>query len=275
MITMKFLLTLILLAPASLISQEPRPPAVQDQYRQAMSLLLAGNPNPSDRDQAVTLLRAAASQNYAPAQTALGTIYEQGILATQDVSQTILLYRKAADQGDWIAQFSLGRIYFLGLGTAKDTTAAKKWFTQAAGAGDSGSAFFLGLLNDHDLGNPPDYGDAARWYRFAAERGNPFAQERLARLLLEGRGVKQDRQEGYAWLLVAVEFGNRQVQAKLDSMEGDLGKSGADAARKQALEMRERIPGYTRNDCAGWDGQYGESPTAPPLSSQLSCQRIK
>jgi TPR repeat protein len=275
MITMKFLLTLILLAPASLGSQELKPQAVQDQYRQAMSLLLAGNPNASDRDQALTLLRAAASRDYAPAETALGTIYEQGILITKEASQAILFYRKAADQGDWIAQFSLGRIYFLGLGTATDTTAAKKWFTQAAGAGDSGSAFFLGLLNDHDLGNPPDYVDAARWYRFAAERGNPFAQERLARLLLEGRGVKQNRQEGYAWLLMAVEFGNRQAQAKLDSMEGDLGKSGADAARKQALEMRDRILGYTRTDCAGWDGQYGESPTAPPLSSQLSCQHIK
>jgi len=275
MITMKFLLTLILFAPASLVSQEPKPQAVQDQYRQAMSLLLAGNPNASDRDQAITLLRAALSQNYAPAQTALGTIDEKAILVTQEVSQAILFYNKAADQGDWIAQFSLGRIYFLGLGTATDTTAAKKWFTQASAAGDSGSAFFLGLLNDHDLGNPPDHVDAARWYRFAAERGNPFAQERLARLLLEGRGVKQNRQEGYAWLLVAVEFGNRQVQARLNSMEGDLGKSGADAAKKQALEMRERVLAYTRNACAGWDGQYGESPTAPPLSSQLSCQRIK
>jgi hypothetical protein len=87
--------------------------------------------------------------------------------------------------------------------------------------------------------------------------------------------VKQDRQEGYAWLLVAVEFGNHQVQARLLSIESDLGKSAADAARKQALEMRERILGYTRNDCASWGGQYGESPTAPPLSNQLSCQRIK
>src|ERR1043165_2398999 len=97
MITMRILLALILLAPALLVSQEPRPPAVEDQYRHAMSLLLAGNPNASDRDQAVTLLRAAASQNYAPAETALGTIYEQGILVTKEASQAILFYRKAAD----------------------------------------------------------------------------------------------------------------------------------------------------------------------------------
>jgi TPR repeat protein len=273
MLRTRFLLIFIFLAPALLVSQELRPPAVEDQYRHAMSLLLADNPNQSDRDQAVALLRAAASRNYAPAETALGTIYQQGILVTQDVGQAVAWYRKAADQRDWIAQFSLGRIYFLGLGTAVDTTAAKKWFTQAADAGDSGSAFFLGLLNDRD--SAPDYVSAAKWYRFAAERGNPFAQERLARLLREGLGVKQDRQEAYAWLLVSVEFGNDQAREKLSAMEGDLGKSGSDAARKQALEMRERILGYTRNDCAAWDGQYGESPTAPPLNSQLSCQRIK
>jgi hypothetical protein len=88
-------------------------------------------------------------------------------------------------------------------------------------------------------------------------------------------GVKQDRQEAYAWLLVAVEFGNDEVREKLSAMEGDLGRAGSDAARKQALEMRERILGYTRNACAAWDGQYGELPTAPPLNSQLSCHRIK
>ncbi|HEY2359663.1 MAG TPA: tetratricopeptide repeat protein [Candidatus Angelobacter sp.] len=272
---LRFFLTLILLVPMSLVSQEPKPAAAQDQYRQAMSLLLGSNANQSDQDQAVTLLRAAASQNYAPAQTTLGTIYQEGILVARDPSQAILWYRKAADQGDWIAQFSLGRIYFLGLGTARDIAVAREWFTQAAAAGDSGSAFFLGVLNDRDNGNSPNYAEAAKWYRFSAERGNPFAQERLARLLLEGLGVKQNRQEGYAWLLVAVEFGNRHAQIKLNSMESDLGKSASDAARKQALQMRDRILGYTRTDCAGWDGQYSNAPTAPPLSSQTSCQRVK
>lgn len=265
---------LILLAPMAL-SQEPKPPAAQEQYRQAMSLLLAGNPSQSDRDRAVTLLRAAASKNYTPAETALGTIYQEGVLVAPDSTEAVYWYRKAADKGDWIAQFWLGKIYFLGLGTAPDVATAKKWFTQAVAAGDSGSAFFLGTLNDRDNNSSPDYAEAAKWYRLSAERGNPFAQEQLARLLLEGLGIKQNRQEAYMWLLVAVELGNSRAQIKLSSMESDLGKPAADVARKQALEMYERILGYTRTDCAGWDGQYGDSPTAPPLSSQLSCQQIK
>jgi TPR repeat protein len=143
---------------------------------------------------------------------------------------------------------------------------------QAAAAQDSGSSFFLGLLNDRDVANSPDYAEAAKWYRLSAERGNPYAQERLAQLLLEGLGVKQNRQEAYAWLLVAVELGNSQAQPRLLSMESDLGQMGADAARKQALEMHERILGYTRKECAGWDGQYSNAPTVPPLNNQLSCR---
>ena len=274
MFRMRFFPTLLLVAAVSLISQEPKPAAAQDQYRQAMSLLLGGNPNLTDRDQAVMLLRAAALQNYVPAETALGTIYQEGILTTADADQAIHWYLKAADAGDWIAQFSLGRIYFLGVVTARDTNTAKKWFSKAADTGDSGSAFFLGALNDRDS-NSPDYLEAAKWYRFSAERGNPFAQERLARLLLEGLGVKQNRQEAYMWLLVAAESGNNQAQTKLSSMEDDLGKPAADAVRKQALEMHERILVRTQTDCAAWDGQYGDAPTPPPLSTQPSCQHIK
>ena len=265
------LLILNVLTPALLLAQEPRPAAAQDQYRQAMSLLLAGNSNQSDLDQAVELLRRAALQNYAPAQAALGAIYQEGTVISPDIGQAILWYGKAAGQGDWIAQFSLGRIYFLGLGTARDTLAAKKWFSQAAAAGDSGSAFFLGVLNDRDQASP-DYVEAARWYRLSAEKGNPYAQERLARLLMEGLGVKQNQLEAYTWLLVAAEFGNDQAQAKLPAMESNLGKIQVDQARKKALELRESILPHTRIDCAGWSGQYGDSPTAPPLSSHLSCQ---
>lgn len=273
MLRIRLLTILLFFASASLVSQEPKRPTAQDQYQHAMSLLLTGNTNQSDRDQAIMLLRAAAAQDFVPAETALGTIYEEGVLTAPDTSQAILWFRKAADQGNWIAQFSLGRIYFFGVGIPRETMAAKKWFTQATASEDSGSAFFLGLLNDRDGGDSPDYSEAARWYRFSAERGNPFAQEKLARLLLEGLGTRQNRQEAYAWLLVAVELGNSQVQPKLLSMESDLGKTSADAAKKQALKMREHIFDYTRKDCSRWNGQYSDSPTPPPLSNQLSCQQ--
>lgn len=244
-----------------------------EDYRHAMSLLIGNNQDKSDQDEALELLHAAADRGYAPGQTAMGAIYEEGVLRAQDIPQAILWYRKAAAQDDWIAQFSLGRIYFFGKGTARDTSEAKKWFTAAARSGDSGSALFLGLLNDRDQGASPNYPEAAKWYRQSAERGNPYAQEKLAHLLLEGRGVLRNPQEAYAWLLVAAELGNARVQQQLQSMENDLGSTGAYAARKQALEIRDSISGHGQNGCGDWPEQYAEEPTAPSLRAQAACEK--
>src|SRR5260370_41599533 len=84
----------------------------EEQYRNAISLLLGQNGSQSDRSDALNLLRSAANQDFVPAQTALGTAYEQGVLTMQDIQQAIGWYTKAANQGDWIAQFALGPSYF-------------------------------------------------------------------------------------------------------------------------------------------------------------------
>jgi len=121
---------LFLLAIASSSFGSANATAVE-QYRNAMSLLIA-NDSQADQNDALNQLRLAADQGYAPAQSALGTLYQQGFIVAQDVPTAIAWYKKAADQGDWIAQFSLGRIYFLGGPVPRDTAASRKWFEQAA-----------------------------------------------------------------------------------------------------------------------------------------------
>jgi TPR repeat protein len=249
----------------------------QEQYRKAISLLLAGNNRQSDQDDAVNLLRTAAGSGYSPAQTALGTAYEQGFVVTQNTQQAIAWYKKAAEQGDWIAQFSLGRLYFSGTAVARDTAAAKKWFEAAAAdSRDGGSAFYLGLLYDQGQGAATNYAEAAKWYRQSADRGNPFAMEKLGLLLLKGYGpepAQKNREEAYVLFLTAAELGNHQVDQQLRSIEPDLGKNGADAARSKALDLRDRVDSYARMQCGGWDGQYGNPPTPPPLNLQPICAR--
>lgn len=244
----------------------------EEQYRGAMSLLLAGNSSTADQSDALNLLRLAADRGYSPAQTALGTIYEHGEGVMQDAQSAIAWYKKAADQGDWIAQFSLGRIYFSGDQAPRDTAAAKKWLEQAAGnPHDSGAAFYLGLLYDEGQGTATDYPVAQKWYRQSAERGNPFAMEKIALLLL--KGGQKDKEEAYIFLLVAAEFGNHHADPQLLSMEQDLGKTGSGVARTRALEIRNRVQAFTQQNCGSWEGQYGSAPVAPPLSLQLPCQR--
>ena len=252
------------------------PPVAREQYKQAISLLLGNNTSTSDQDEALRLLRAAADQSYFPAETGLGTVYENGSLIAKDIPQAIRWYTRAAEQGDWIAQLSLGRLYFVGDGISRDTTMAKKWLQQAAASGDSGSAFYLGLLNDAGQGTITNYAEAARWYKQAAEAGNPFAQQALASLLLRGQGVQRDAQQAYVWLLVAYEFGNHEVNPQLKSMEADLGKTGADAARQQAVTLHDQIAQIRAgNECNGWPGQYSQSPTPPPLLLQSACEKVR
>jgi TPR repeat protein len=238
-----------------------------------MSLLLS-NASLTDHGDAAALLQSAADAGFAPAQTALATAYEHGSLGTPDIQLAIQWYTRAANQGDWIAQLSLGRILFRGSAVPRDTSAAKRWFVQAAASGDGASALYLGRLYDEGEATT-NYPEAAKWYRQSAEAGNPFAQERLALLLLKGLFGPSNKPEAYAWLLVAVEFGNHRALQELQSMESDIGKTGADAARRQALEMRDQILGKIARDCGRWDGQYADSPTPPPLRSQPSCERLK
>ena len=249
----------------------------QEQYRKAISLLLPANNRQSDQNDAINLLRVAAGNGYSPAQTALACAYEQGFVVTQDIQQAIGWYKKAAEQGDWIAQFSLGRIYFIGGPVSRDTAMAKKWLELAAAdERDSGAAFLLGLLNDDGQGTATNYKVAEKWYRQAAERGNPFAMEKLGLLLLKGvvadPGPK-NREEAYVFFLAAAALGNHQVDQQLQSIEADLGKNSADAAREKALDLRDRIYGYSQGQCSGWYGQFSSTPMPPPLDRQLECER--
>lgn len=242
-----------------------------------MSLLLANNNSQVDLNDALNLLRLSADQGYAPAQTALGNAYERGFVVLADTQRAIDWYKKAAEQGDWVAQFSLGRMYFLENPVTRDVSAAKKWLALAAAdPRDSGASFLLGLLYDAGQGTATDYPVAAKWYRQSAERGNPFAMERLASLLLKGvvggSGL-QNKEEAYILLLVASELGSHRADHQLRSMEFDLGKTGADAARSKALDMRDRVLGYARQACGGWEGQYSSSPAPPTLEFQMQCEQ--
>lgn len=158
---MRSCILLLTMTVASLSIVSAKPSAAQ-QYRKAMSLLVANN-DQADLNDALNQLRLAADQGYAPAQSALGSIYQQGFIVAQDVPTAMAWYKKAADQGDWIAQFSLGRIYFFGSSVSRDTAAAKEWFEKAAAdPRDSGASFYMGLLNDDGQGTPTNYPAAAK-----------------------------------------------------------------------------------------------------------------
>ena len=64
------------------------------------------------------LVRLAADQGYAPAQTDLGYVYEHGLGVEHDFSEAARFYKLAAEQGQVEAQLDLGILYEAGRGVA-------------------------------------------------------------------------------------------------------------------------------------------------------------
>lgn len=77
--------------------------------------------------------RKAADQGYAPAQNALGGMYEHGRgFLQQDYVEAMKWYRKAADKGHASGQYSVGLMYRDQMGVPQDNQEASKWFRLAA-----------------------------------------------------------------------------------------------------------------------------------------------
>ena len=82
-------------------------------------------------DAAVPLLRQAAVAGYAPAQTSLGELYQNGQGVKQDYGQAMAWYTKASDQNDWRAQSNIATLYMNGWGVKQDLGKAMEWQQKA------------------------------------------------------------------------------------------------------------------------------------------------
>lgn len=93
-----------------------------EEVKEAETAMRAG-----DVAASMSLLRKAADQNYAPAQSALGDI----LAAAEFYPEALVLYRKAAEQGDGGGEFGLGRMHANGYGVPKDPVLALEWYRKA------------------------------------------------------------------------------------------------------------------------------------------------
>ena len=81
--------------------------------------------------EALLMLRQLAESGYAPAQTRLGSLYQDGQGVKQDYAQAMAWYLKAADQGDWLAQSNISQLYMNGWGVKQDFAKATEWLQKA------------------------------------------------------------------------------------------------------------------------------------------------
>jgi TPR repeat protein len=164
-----------------------------------------------------------ASKNDAVAQLNLGSMYAAGEGMSQpNMKEAATWLRKAADQGLAEAQFRLGYCYERALGLKKDDAEAVKWYQKAAEQGWREAQVVMASRCYQGIGTSQDYAEAVKWYVKAAEQGNAEAQYRLGVCYSLGQGVPgRDFVESYKWLSLAATQG-----------------------RKDALEMREKLPSY-------------------------------
>ena len=108
---------------------------------------------PAGTEQAVSWLDRAAKAGIAPAQLALGGIYEKGLGVGKDTQLARVYYLAAAQRGNAKAMHNLAVLYAQGAGGNPDYATAAKWFRKAAMHGLPDSQFNLAVLYDRGAGN--------------------------------------------------------------------------------------------------------------------------
>lgn len=91
-------------------------------------------------------LEKAALKDYAPAQLAMGKLYETGRATIHDYHAAFQWYQKAADQGESEAQYALALMYQRGRGVRQDEQKAVHWYMVAAQQGHPQALYTLGLF---------------------------------------------------------------------------------------------------------------------------------
>jgi hypothetical protein len=105
----------------------------------------------------VALIRKAAQEGVAEAQSNLAVFYLRGIGVVKDEVQGVYWARKAAEQRHAIAEFNLGVLYQSGTGVKPDHDEAERWFARAAADGLD----IKSRLAAHGVALPPGpYGQA-------------------------------------------------------------------------------------------------------------------
>ena len=177
--------------------------SIEQAFEQALDAYKAGN-----FAEAAGQWLALAEDGCAPAQRALGSLYERGQGVEKNAANAFEWTKKAAEQNDPVAMFNLACYHDKGFGVKKNQQTALTWYRKAAEYGHpEAAALIASLIETGDRGLEKDMDEAVRWYQIAANRGNVLAMGRLAWLYSTGTGVPQDAAFAFQYFLKAAQGG--------------------------------------------------------------------
>jgi TPR repeat protein len=196
-----------------------RPGIARLQHRYAIALWRAKR-----HGEAVTWLRRAADQGYAPAQADLGYTYRDnpGVSGYRDetaaYTEAFRLSRLAAEQGNIIAFSDVGYCYQMGMGIERDYGEALKWLRRGVEHDERFAESHLGEMYKNGWGVPRDDVEAVKWFRRSADQGYRGGQYNLALMLLAGRGVSRDPTTAEKLLSRAAEQEHPEARLELEKL---------------------------------------------------------
>ncbi|SFG56179.1 tetratricopeptide repeat protein [Oribacterium sp. WCC10] len=181
------------------------------------------NPSKSDLNQIFNLYKQSAEQGYAPAQCALGYLYEYG----SDKSRALYWFQKSAEQGYPIAQYNVGYFYKNGISIPKDNDKAFYWFQKSAEQGYSPAQWVMGNYYAEGIVIPEDKNKALILYKKSAEQDFSPAQNTLGIYYAEGIVVPKNNSQALYWFQKSAEqdFGPAQSNLGRFYLESDEEKA--------------------------------------------------
>jgi TPR repeat protein len=187
-------------------------------------------------------------------------------LGPAGTEQAVSWLERAAKAGIAPAQLALGGIYEKGLGVAKDPLLARIYYLAAAQRGNAKAMHNLAVLLAQGIGGNLDYATAAEWFRKAAMHGLPDSQFNLAVLYERGAGIARNPVEACKWFALAARQGDAAAAKKRDELANEL-DAGQRANVKAAVEAFSPEPEAdaairVRPPPGGWD-----QPPAEPRRS--------
>ncbi len=170
---------------------------------------------------AYSWFKNSADKGYAPAQNALGFLYEEGGGVEQDHQEAVKWFQKAADQGDAVGLNNLARKYVSGVGIAKNDTKAFSLLMKAAEQNDPVGQFSVAYMLTNGQGTPRDPIAAIPWLQKSANQGHPDAQYAFGLELLKGENTKKSDSEAFEWFMKGAKRGNANSMLALSNMYHD------------------------------------------------------
>ena len=173
------------------------------------------NENEHLANEGLGYLEKAAVLGNVAAMKELGSLYENGYIASGGKSEAVKWYEKAAEAGDVESMETLGKLYFYSFfnlaNFTPDYAKAKKWYKKAADAGSVEAIDYVGMSYE----NEGDYANAMKWYKKAAAAGNAHAVKNMGALYQNGRGVLQDYEKAMALYMEAAHDGDTDAMINI------------------------------------------------------------